>query len=238
MELDRLDWWGRAQVPCPARRGSGLGAHVLAASLYYMGRPSKFSSNQILDTASRLLACDGPGSLSVASIAASLRAPSGSIYHRFGSRDILVAELWLRAVERFHKSLTPWLEITNGFDAIRAIAVGVVSWTRDNPLEAHLLLLHRSSDLLHDGWPPELSERNLAQRARSQALIESLCQRVGATTPGECRRVVFAAVDVPYAAVRSYLSSGIPPPDDLIDLVADAVNGVLTPLKQPTKGKT
>ncbi|NOX28486.1 MAG: helix-turn-helix transcriptional regulator, partial [Actinobacteria bacterium] len=56
-----------------------------------MGRRPKYSSDQILDAAASLLAADGPTALSVARIAARLGAPSGSIYHRFGSRDVLVA---------------------------------------------------------------------------------------------------------------------------------------------------
>lgn len=201
-----------------------------------MGRPSKFSSDQILDEASRLLGSEGPLSLSISIIAERLGAPSGSIYHRYGSRDLLVAELWLRTVERFQQALAPALDIADGIDAVREVAVGVVAWSRANPLEAQLLLLHRSSDLLHNGWPPELTDRNLAQRARTQAFLDSLCQQLGATTPTAQRRVAFAAIDIPYAAVRPSLSGGTAPPDDLDDLVVDAVTGVLDKLHTSPEG--
>ena len=37
----------------------------------------------------------------VSRIATSVGAPVGSVYHRFASRDVLMAELWLRTITRF-----------------------------------------------------------------------------------------------------------------------------------------
>ncbi len=169
----------------------------------------------------------------MSAIAGRLGAPSGSIYHRFNSRDVLVASLWLRAVERFHDAITPALDQTDAHVAIRDFALKVLEWTRANPLEAQLLVLHRSSDLLHDGWPTELTERNKAQRSRIQDIVDSLCERLGATTAEERQRVAFAAIDIPYAAVRTPLSRGQTPPADLATIIADAVTGVLHRLHQP-----
>ena len=53
-----------------------------------MSRPQKFSAAQILDTAATLVAADGPGAATIGAISARLKAPSGSIYHRFASRDV------------------------------------------------------------------------------------------------------------------------------------------------------
>ena len=65
-----------------------------------MGRPPKFDSQQILDATALLIAEGGPEQATVASIAKRLGAPSGSIYHRFESRDLLLARLWIRTVHR------------------------------------------------------------------------------------------------------------------------------------------
>lgn len=201
-----------------------------------MGRPPKFSSKQILNSASRLLTTDGPSALTVASIARDLGAPSGSIYHRFGSRDILVATLWVGAIERFHQAIGPALEQTDAKVAIHELAIKIVQWARTEPQDAQLLLLHHSSDLLHDGWPTELGDRNLAQRKRVQAMIDTLNKRLGATTAEQRRRVVFAAIDIPYASVRGYLQRDEPIPDDLETLVSDAVDGVIRGLGPSKKG--
>lgn len=201
-----------------------------------MARPEKYPADEILDSASRLLRSEGPSALKMSTIASELGAPSGSIYHRFGSRDILVANLWLRSVERFHEAMAPTLQGSDGQKAIVELALSIVAWARTNPLDAQLLLLHRSSDLLNTGWPPELDERNQAQRARVQTVIEDLCQRLGATTAVQRRRVAFAAIDIPYAAVRGPLGRGEAPSDGTESLVADAVEGAISRLAQSQKG--
>ncbi len=192
-----------------------------------MARPSKFSPDQILDAVTDELIAVGPGSLSVSAVAGRIGAPSGSIYHRFGSRDVLVATLWLRTIERFQAALAPTLDIDDPRAAVAAMASGIVDWARSHPLDAQVLLLHRACDLLHDGWPPELVERNRAQSFRAREMVEALCGRLGATTEAQRRRVSFAAIDIGYAAVRSHLSRGEPVPAEVDDIVADAVAGVL-----------
>lgn len=200
-----------------------------------MARPAKYSTDQILDSASRLLQTNGLAGLNVADIAKDLGAPSGSIYHRFGSRDVLVASLWLRSIDRFHHAMAPALESPTGRNAIRALALGIVTWARANPLDAQLLLLHRSSDLLNVGWPAELAERNLAQRARVQEMVDTLSRRLGVTTAEQRRRVAFAAIEIPQAAVRGYLSRGESPLEETESLVTDAVEGVLDGLQPSIK---
>jgi len=68
-----------------------------------MSRPAKFSHSDIVDATARLAARDGPARATMASIAAELRAPTGSLYHRFASRDILLGEVvpLLDLIERF-----------------------------------------------------------------------------------------------------------------------------------------
>jgi len=61
-----------------------------------MARLAKFSLEQIVETTTRLAARDGPAQATMARIASDLQAPTGSIYHRFGSRDVLLGEVWLR----------------------------------------------------------------------------------------------------------------------------------------------
>ena len=43
----------------------------------------------------------------MAAVAASLDAPIGSLYHRFNSKEELLARLWLRTAERFQEGISP-----------------------------------------------------------------------------------------------------------------------------------
>lgn len=202
-----------------------------------MGRPATFSEESILDAAADLIAVDGVGALSVVAVAKRIGAPSGSIYHRFPSRDHLVASLWLRTVDRFQDG---WEQAALGPDplqAARASARFVLRWSREHRRDAQILLLHNSNDLLSEDWPVELRKRNLAQRRRIQTSFAALANRLGATTEAEVRRLRFAIVDIPYGAVREPLSRGRAPHAALDDLVDVAVMALLArPTTEPTGG--
>src|SRR6267154_2574457 len=86
-----------------------------------MPRPSRFTDAQILDAAAALVAAGGPGAATIGAIGASLDAPSGSIYHRFASRDVLLGRLWLSKAaffqNRFAEAFANPDEAKAGLDA-------------------------------------------------------------------------------------------------------------------------
>lgn len=203
-----------------------------------MGRPQKYGEDQILDSASELVRETGLAALSAAGVAARLGAPSGSIYHRFPSRDHLGASLWLRAVESFQDSLVAVLaDEAEPAMTVRLLAQRILLWSRENLDDAAILLVHRSSDFLNDGWPPELRSRNESQRERTQRLVSDLCEGLGATTDEARLRVRFATIDLPYAAARSSLSQGKAPPPELDAIVDDAVVAVLAGIQSSRSSK-
>jgi AcrR family transcriptional regulator len=67
-----------------------------------MAPPRKHDSDRILDAARTIALRDGPRATSVAAIAEESGAPAGTLYHRFGNRDRILQEAWLRALGRFH----------------------------------------------------------------------------------------------------------------------------------------
>ena len=69
-----------------------------------MARPVRFSSDDILDGTARTLALRGKN-LTMSDIAQEIGGPTGSIYHRFASREELLATLWIRSIKRFHVGL-------------------------------------------------------------------------------------------------------------------------------------
>jgi AcrR family transcriptional regulator len=57
-----------------------------------MGR-AKFSQTDFLTAALAIAAEHGPAAVTIASISAQLKAPTGSFYHRFASRNVLLGAL-------------------------------------------------------------------------------------------------------------------------------------------------
>jgi AcrR family transcriptional regulator len=190
-----------------------------------MARPARFTADEFLDAAVRRIAAKGPAAATVSAIAADLRAPSGSFYHRFRSREALVAAAWLRSVERFQEGFLARLARGGGLEA----ALHTPRWARARPEEARLLLLHRREELVTGPFPAELRVRaEAAIRQVDDGLRAFARARLGGVTAAAVRRVWFAVVDVPYAAVRRHLAAGEAPPplaDELIRAAYRATMG-------------
>lgn len=193
-----------------------------------MGRPAKFDSEQILDTTAQVLAEAGPGQATVAAIAQRLGAPSGSIYHRFESRDLLLARLWIRTVRRAQEGFLAALTLPDLEQAALEAALHIPRWSRQHLPEATVLLLYRREDL-GDRWPQELgvevAELNKGMEAAVRAFTR---RRFGRSTPASLQTVAFALVDVPYGASRRYLLAGKPPPPAVDELIVRTCRCVLS----------
>ena len=193
-----------------------------------MGRPSRFSAEAILAAAGQLAADEGPSGSTIAAIAESLGAPTGSIYHRFASRDVLLAELWLQTADGFQVGFQAALAGPHPRDAGRAAALYTPGWVRANPVQARLLLLHDRKDFLRDGWPPEVQARADALHRRTQIALRSFTRRaLLSTSASALRRSRYAVVDLPYAAVIPHLRADEPPPTIIDELIAAAYQAVM-----------
>jgi len=197
-------------------------------------RPARFSEDQILDVSRGLVVKSGPAALTMTAVARLLGAPSGSLYHRFPGRDTLAAALWLRVVRRFQSGYLAELGNPDPLMAALGAAGHVVTWSRANLGDARLLLLFRSSDLVHGTWPKTLRDENLELQHQLETGIRHLQAAFGAIEPAGRHRVSFAVIDVPYAAVRPALLAGKRPPDSTDVLVAETVERILMPLVAAT----
>ena len=192
-----------------------------------MARPAKFNENQILDATVQLVAAGGPGAATMAAIAETAGAPVGSLYHRFASRELLLARLWIRTVGRFQHGFIAAL----ADDDLDAAAIGAalygIRWARDHRDEARVLLLHRRQDLAAR-WPKELGDE-LAQLndGVEAAVRDHARRRYGSDDADHLQRLTFALADLPYAAMRRYLAAGEAPPASLEGLVATTCRCVL-----------
>jgi AcrR family transcriptional regulator len=192
-----------------------------------MGRPPRFGPDQILDGAARLLAAGGPPAATTAAVARAIGAPSGSVYHRFASRDLLLARLWVRTVGRFQAVFLAALADPDLDRAAVGAALAVPGWCREHPDEARVLLLHRRGDLV-GRWPDELDAELAGLDDRLAAALRGHAEaRYGRAGETELARVAFALVDVPYAAVRRHLAAGADPPPHVDALVREAVTALL-----------
>ena len=108
---------------------------------------------------------DGPRAVSVAAIARESGAPTGTLYHRFSSRDDILAAAWLRALHRFHER---WLAAERHQDPVEAgvaMARSVVAFSRDHPDDARLLIDARAAAI--SSTPPSRTSTTSTRRSRT-----------------------------------------------------------------------
>ncbi|MFD7498064.1 TetR/AcrR family transcriptional regulator [Streptomyces sp. NPDC059832] len=192
-----------------------------------MARPPRFDTGQILDAAVLLAASGGPADVTMTAVAQAVGAPSGSVYHRFPGRAALLAEVWLRSVERFQDGYFAAL----GSDpdprlAARAAARHVVSWSRAHPQEASLLL-YGPEEFGRADWSEEHKERADLGNQRVFGSLATLAEALGAAGPQDRDRVTLALIDLPLSVIRQHLRAGRPLPPYAEDLVEQSTATLL-----------
>jgi AcrR family transcriptional regulator len=193
-----------------------------------MPRHAVHDASRILDAASRLAASEGPARATIGRIAAELGAPTGSIYHRFASRDLLLGEVWLAAAERFQHDFGAVLSDGTPRAAALAAACFVPARVRERPDEARLLLLHRREDFFGPAWPEALAARARELQRGADAGLKAACRRLfGRADAATLRALRFAIVDVPLAAVLPHLRANEAPPATVDVLVRTSCEAVL-----------
>lgn len=179
-----------------------------------MGHP-KFSQEDFLSAALAIIAERGVAGVTVASVSERLGSPTGSFYHRFVSRDVLLGSLWLRAVLDFQIGIGAALEANDGLQA----ALHTPAWVRKHPDQACLLLLHDRKDFLKGDWPQELRERVAEMTQRMETGSRKWARVIfGKEGRDETRLAQFLISELPVATVRQHLLRGEAPPE-LIDRV-------------------
>jgi AcrR family transcriptional regulator len=207
---------------------------VLDNSLYYiyrMPRHPKFSRAQIIDAASALVASAGPDAATIGAIGAMLEAPSGSIYHRFATRDVLLGRLWLGKAAYFQDRFIAALENPNPHAAGLAAALSIATAARADFRAARIMLLHRREDFVPEKWPADMAAEASRLGAQMNAALRDITKRLfGRVGSRALRLATFAVLDVPFAAVRRHVAANEPPPPIVDELVRTAY-GALIPGK-------
>jgi AcrR family transcriptional regulator len=175
--------------------------------------------------ATRVLASEkGPAAVTIDLVTQYLKAPKGSLYHRFASRDMLLGELWLTTVLGFQEGFVAAIEAGDGLGA----ALHTPTWVRRNPDDARLLLLYSRHDFVQGAWPETLKRGVRDQADRINACLNSFArQAFGRAGPTQVRRAAFVLVEVPGAALRENLRRREPPPPLVDELITQTYHAIV-----------
>lgn len=181
-----------------------------------------YTREQILDAAMDAAHEHWRGA-TVAHVTSRLGAPSGSIYHRFPSRDALFASAWVRSVHRFHQRLAT-VTAARPVEAIVETGLLIPRFCRESPLDARMLTVYRYGDLMADppaGLLPQLTDLNAPV---GDALTILAARRYGRVTQRGVELVSLACREAPMGVVRSLIGQAIPEwLDDVVRAATAAV---------------
>lgn len=174
-----------------------------------MVKSPRFTTDEILDAASSAVH-EHWRAATVGHVTARLSAPSGSIYHRFASRDALFASAWVRAVRRYHDQFGSIYAIADPLEAIVRTGLFIPQFCRAHPQDARMLTVFRYRDLMAE--PPAGLEEVLPElNAPVGRLITHLTERrYGRVSARGTELVSLAVRDAPLGMVRSLIGEEIP----------------------------
>jgi AcrR family transcriptional regulator len=184
-----------------------------------MGRKSSVDEQAVYTVVAGELA--GSGRFTIESLTAATGLSMGSIYHRFGSREGLMAETWLDAVGQFQRQFMAALApgtLAAGLDG----AMSIPRFCRTNREQAIVLACCRQSEFVGDTTPPPLRQRIVTVNDEASSTIRRFAKTVGRPLLA-CR---LALVAYPLGAVRLYLPHSTVP-RTLDDEIAKAVRAAL-----------
>lgn len=174
-----------------------------------MGRRALHPREAILDAARELVLRGGARRATLQAIGEATGAPKGSLYHRFASRDDLLAEVWMRAVKRSQRAFIEAVEGHRGMAAAAAGALSIYDFADRDPSDAQLLASMRQQDLIESASTPAvrraLSEINQPLRA---TLDDLAAQLFGRASLKAIDATVCAVVDLPMGVLRQPLLAG------------------------------
>jgi AcrR family transcriptional regulator len=195
-----------------------------------VARPELHPTDAILDGARGVVLEQGLGAATIAAIAESSGAPVGSIYHRFGSVDDLLAQMWIRAVRRSQVRFAAAAEELDPTEAAVGAALSVYDFCVEHPADGRLLLSYRPEDLAGGRIDPKQRAELARLNEPVEAVVKDLARRIyGRVSRGSLDRVLMAVFDVPHGAVRRPLTNGetlSPQRRDAVEAAARAVLAV------------
>ncbi len=188
-----------------------------------MGR-AQFDQQGFVAAARALIAERGPQAVTIDSVAERLKAPKGSFYYRFASRDALLGEVWLNTVLAYQEGFVAAIEASDGLSA----ALHTPAWARRHLDDARLLMLYSRHDFVQGEWPAAL-KRGVADQAEGfEACLRRFARGAfGGAGLAEVRRATFVLAEVPVAAVKPHLRRRERPPKLVDELITKTYHAIV-----------
>jgi AcrR family transcriptional regulator len=189
-----------------------------------MVRLAKFSEDSFIDAAIEVTAQCGIAAMSMSAIAIKAGAPIGSVYHRFDSRDAILARAWLRVKGDFRGSVALEWETGNTWASIARF----LAWCRAKPGYAKFLLQCEACPVFHERLPAALHDALEAEQAALDAAFQRCLQMLEPALDAGCAQTTlhFLLIDAPFALVKPFLTQNRAIPaiaDQLLRASHDAV---------------
>lgn len=163
-----------------------------------MGRRSTFSDEQVFSAVSSQIATSAE--FKIQDLAKETGISIGSLYHRFSSREGLLAATWLDALLASHRAFLTALE-TPGADAGEQAALATPRFAREHRARAIILCLGRGETLLAEKAP----EDALATSEEANAKVKSALERFADRKKVSLQACMHGIVGFPLASVKLYL---------------------------------
>src|SRR5262249_15039412 len=181
-----------------------------------MPRAPSFSKAKFLDARGDLVAAGGPAAATIGAIGHTLKAPSGSIYHRFASRDMLLGRLWLAKATFFQNRFVAAIADPDPVKAGLAPAQSMPRRGRGGFAGARIMLLQRRDGFLGSDWPADMATEAMRLKRQVDDAMSDITRRLFGHVSAEALQLAnFAIIDVPFAAVRRHVAANMPPPDSV-----------------------
>lgn len=163
-----------------------------------MGRKSTFKIESVFAAVGAEVA--ETGHFTLRNLTAKTGMSTGSIYHRFASREALLAEAWLHAVQLFQAG---FLAAIDGADLEAGIeaALATPRFCRAHPDAAIILACCRQKEFVGPETPSEIALKIASVNEGVEAAFRKFSRRIDRPLLN-CR---LAIVAYPLAAVRQYL---------------------------------
>lgn len=204
-----------------------------------MSRQRLHTLDDLLDVAEQIVTSGDPSGLTLRSLAAAAGASNGTIYHAFGSKDVLLARLWLRSWCRLGDLMAESMgQGATGEDAVVAVALTPVEFVRRFPASARLFFAQRRDQLFSADLPPEIETELAAVQEKFVEVLITLAR--GVWDRGDriaVEAIAVCVVDLPGGILRRCILEDREADEATAARLEAAVRAILTVPLEPRRAK-
>ncbi|MFJ9390072.1 TetR/AcrR family transcriptional regulator [Nocardioides sp. NPDC101246] len=206
-----------------------------------MSRQRRHTLDDLLDVAEQIVTSGDPSGLTLRSLATASGASNGTIYHAFGSKDVLLARLWLRSWCRLGDLMAEAMgerAQARGEDAVVAVALTPVEFVRRFPASARLFFAQRRDQLFSGDLPPEIETELASVQEKFVEVLIALAR--GVWDRGDriaVEAIAVCVVDLPGGILRRCLLEDREADEATAARLEAAVRAILTVPLEPRPAK-